>query len=307
MFIGHGMLAFAIVASAGAVLGWNRRAATVIGIVAAAFATLPDVDIVYAVFGLVAEFEGLLSIGEVFWNSASGAHRSVTHALPVAAVSAVAFGGMRYRGWTHATTAVCLAILFGLVGYTWLTVDVAFGAIMLVYVVVGIAITSVAVHIGLSVPAIVVAATVGLLTHPFGDFFTGSPPELFWPFAPPVELALVTLHSDPTLHLLGAFFLELVVVWLAVLVYAWLHDWQIVPAVSPRATLGVTYAGAVFVIPAPTLDFSAPFVLSVLAVGLLAYPLGRSGEVPARWRVPITALTAITVAALSYTVAYLVW
>jgi hypothetical protein len=74
--------------------------------------------------------------------------------------------------------------------------------------------------------------------------------------------------------------------------------------VRPRAALGAGYAAAVFAVPAPTLHVSWPFVFSVLGVGVIGAPVGRSGLYRTRWRPVATALAAVTVAAVAYTVAY---
>lgn len=306
MFIGHGLLAFAIAASVAAMFGWDARRATLVGLVAAAFATLPDVDIAYAGVGLINDFDGLLTIDDVFWDGANVAHRDVTHALTVALVSSLGFAGLVWRGWRHPSSIVAAGMLLSLVVIAGTIGGSIAGAIVALFVFAGGLIAGVADLEGFGARSIGLAAALGLVTHPFGDFFTGTPPALLWPFDPPVDLGLVALHPDPTLHLLGAFFIELGIIWLAVLVYASVNGWSVLPAVSPVSSLGVSYGGAVFLIPAPTIHVAAPFVLSVLAVGLLALPIGRGEDVPARWRVPLTGLTAVTVAALSYTAVYLV-
>ena len=71
MFIGHALLAFAIAALVADWRGWGRRDALVVGVVAGAFATLPDVDIAYAVFGLVhwLAIDAGGSVPTVFWDA----------------------------------------------------------------------------------------------------------------------------------------------------------------------------------------------------------------------------------------------
>ena len=97
--------------------------------------------------------------------------------------------------------------------------------------------------------------------------------------------------------------------WAAVAVFSSLVGLR--PSVEPRATLGAGYAASVFLIPAPTLDLSYPFVFSVLAVGSLGIlPRVRlrtdsTLSVPDRTTALVTGLTAVTVAWLAYGVAYL--
>jgi hypothetical protein len=151
-----------------------------------------------------------------------------------------------------------------------------------------------------------------------------------------VDVARLTLHSDPTLHLLGAFGVELVTIWLAVLTVLRLAG--VHPTVEARAGLGAAYAASVLVIPAPTLDVSYQFVFSVLAVGTVGLlprfrfdgdgrvrPASGIGDLspargvrddgeglPVALEVPsvttsvVTALLAVTLAWLGYGVAYLV-
>ncbi len=155
------------------------------------------------------------------------------------------------------------------------------------------------------------AALIGLVSHPFGDLFTGTPPAMLYP----VDVSLVAhrlpLAPDPTLHLLAAFGVELAVVWSAVAVFCSLVGLR--PSFEPRATLGAGYAASVFLIPAPTLDLSYPFVFSVLAVGSLGVlprlRLRSSSPVavPDRTTALVTGLAAVTVAWTAYGVAYLLF
>jgi hypothetical protein len=59
MFLGHGLAAFAIAASVAARRGWRGERALAVGLVAGLFATLPDVDMLYAVAGLLGGMEGV--------------------------------------------------------------------------------------------------------------------------------------------------------------------------------------------------------------------------------------------------------
>jgi len=49
--LGHALVAFAIVALVAHRIGWEPRRATALAVVAGAFATIPDVDMVYALTG----------------------------------------------------------------------------------------------------------------------------------------------------------------------------------------------------------------------------------------------------------------
>jgi hypothetical protein len=116
----------------------------------------------------------------------------------------------------------------------------------------------------------------------------------------------VTLTADPTVHLLGAFAIELATIWLAAAVWYRFEGRSLLAHVDRRATLGVGYAAAALAMPAPTLDISYHFVFSVLAVGAVGVtPPGVRLELPSARRALATGLTAVTLAALAYLVVYL--
>lgn len=304
MFVGHGLLAFAIAASVARHRGWTSDRALMVGVVAGLFGTLPDVDVVYAVFALLSGAEGLVTASDAFWEAANVVHRAVTHSLVVGAVGAVGFAAWSDR--TARTSQALAAVAFGtLVAAVWTASGPIALGIVAVFLAAGLAIAGAARTAGFGPKTVFWAGLVGLLSHPFGDLLTGTPPQFLYPFETTVVASRVTLHADPTLHLLAAFFVELATIWLAVLVLAWIRGWQVRQMVRPRATLGVGYAGAVFAIPAPTLQVSYPFVFSVLGVGLLGVPRLLRGRAGTRLYAVTTALTAVTLAALAYTAAYL--
>ena len=160
-------------------------------------------------------------------------------------------------------------------------------------------------------PNVAAAATFGLLSHPFGDLFTGQPPVFLYPFDLVLVAERVTLSADPTLHLLCAFAVELLMVWLAVVTFVDRSDYRLRASVLPRVVVAGGYAASVFLIPPPTLDLSYPFVFSVVAVGSVgAIPRVRlTGDrrvtVPDRTTALVTALSAVTVAWAAYALAYL--
>lgn len=311
VFIGHGLLAFAIAASVASRRGWPADRAFTVGIVALLFGTLPDVDMVYALFGLVAGAEGLFAASDVFWTAASVVHRAVTHSLVVGGAAAVAFAAWRARSVESAPRraarayALAVAVFAAVLGSVWLASGLLAVAIIAVFLGGGLAIVRVARWLDFGPRTVLATALLGLLTHPFGDLMTGTPPQFLYPVDATLFAGRVVLHPDPTRHLLGAFFLELATIWLALVALASLRGWELLPRVRPRAALGVGYAGAVFAIPAPTLQLSWPFVFSVLGVGLVAVPLGLRDQVDNRWYTVVTAVTAVTLAGLAYTTAYL--
>ncbi|SDM43602.1 LexA-binding, inner membrane-associated putative hydrolase [Halogranum gelatinilyticum] len=339
MFIGHALLAFALVASVAAFRGWPRERALTVGIVAGLFAAAPDVDIAYALVGVAtASVTDALALAGVFWQTGNLVHRAVTHSLVVAVVVSVAVGlvtswrraeggaGARPAGAAGLVVATALVAVAGAVS------GVLGASVMGLFVLVSLAVAVAAAdRTDLDAKTVASAALVGVASHPFGDLFTGEPPAMLYPFEVTLVAERVTLHEAATLHLLSAFGLELATVWAAALVALWLTGRSLRTVVDPRAALGVGYAASLLVIPAPTLDLSYPFVFTVLAVGAIgATPRmnrrGRTGadgasavltgspvvgrfaafELPDRYSAALTGLAAVTLAWLAYSVLYLV-
>lgn len=328
VFIGHALLAFALVASVAAFSGWPRERALLVGVVAGLFAAAPDVDIAYALVGIAtASVSDALVLAGVFWETGNLVHRAVTHSLVVAPVVALAVGllvfGMRTE--SHPARAAGLLVASGLVAVAGAKSGALGAAVMGLFALVSLAIAAVvAQRTDLDARTVTVTALVGTASHPFGDLFTGEPPAMLYPLDVTLVTERLTLHADPTLHLLSAFGLELATVWAAVLVGLWLTGRSLRTVVDPRAALGVGYAASLLVIPAPTLDLSYPFVFTVLAVGAVgatprlnrasravsstASPVvGRLAafELPDRASAALTGLTAISLAWFAYSVAYL--
>ncbi|WP_049899044.1 metal-dependent hydrolase [Halococcus agarilyticus] len=330
MFVGHGLLAFALVAAGARWIGRSREHALALGVAAGAFATLPDVDILYAPIGVVAS--GALDV-EGFWAAGNVVHRAVTHSLVVAPIAAVAFGcwclaeagtGVGVERAGDPSTAgiaehgVAVAVLAGLVVIAGIVSGPLGACVMAVFGIAGLGVATAAVRFGGCSPgAVSVVALFGLASHPFGDLVTGGPPRLLYPFDATLLHERLVLAADPTLHLFGAFWLELATIWLALAVYASLTDRRMRDVIHGRAALGVAYAAAVLAIPAPTLASSYEFVFSVLAVGVV-------GPVPLVWRrrwrawrraqrpfddhdrlaAAATGLAAVTLASVGYAIAY---
>lgn len=314
MFVGHAALAFALVGGVAIARGWTSERALTIGVVAAAFAALPDVDMVYALVGVasVGMGSGALGVAGAFWSTGNVVHRAVTHSLVLAPPVAV-LATLRSVDATRVQALSVVVVATALVALT-ASVGGALAAFVTLLFVLGAVAIGVVVdrYADVAAAEAFVAALVGLTTHPFGDLFTGEPPAMLYP----VDAALVTeriaLAADPTLHLLAAFGVELATVWAAVAVVCLATGLRPTAAVGTRATLGAGYAASVLLIPAPTLDLSYPFVFSVLGVGLLGVlprvRLVRSRrptvEPPDWLTAALTGLSAITVAWLAYAVAY---
>jgi len=342
MFVGHGLLAFAVV---GWVAGRRRpvHEALALAVLAAAFATLPDLDMLYAPVGaLTAEASSPVGVAESFWATGNRVHRSVTHSVLLAPALAVAgatlLAARRKTASRRRRTAAALAggIVVALTAVATAASGWLGGTVLAACGVGALGIADLAArYTGVRPAELFAVALFGLVSHPFGDLLTGEPPALLYPLAIDVIPERVVLSGDPTVHLLGAFGVELAALWLGFGVLLWLLGER--PTIAPRAALGLGYAASVLLIPAPTLELSYPFVFSVLGVGLVAaLPVGRPadpdddpvradpglggttrGSVGAGPRLPsvvgridatdsvATALSAVTLAWLAYGLAYL--
>jgi membrane-bound metal-dependent hydrolase YbcI (DUF457 family) len=310
MMVGHATLAFAL-ATGVAARRWPRERALAFGVVAGAFAAVPDVDMLYAVFGLAqAGFGGVWEMTDTFWGSSTLVHRAVTHSLVVGFVAAVAFtASVTDRG-----KPVAGLLLAGLTAVAFSKSGPLGGAVMLAFLFVGVAVAVVAARTtDLGPRALLAAALVGLLTHPFGDLFTGEPPQFLYPFEARLLTERVVLVGDPTLNLLAVFGVELATIWLAGLIYLRVTNNRVFSHVDARATVGVAYAIAVIAMPAPTMEVSYHFVFTILAVGIVGvipHLLPSRSVLAAEWNEAVTwvmtGLAAVSVAALAYTLTYLV-
>ncbi|QLG47744.1 metal-dependent hydrolase [Natrinema halophilum] len=323
MFIGHALIAFAVAALVADWRGWDRRPALIAGGVAGAFAAIPDIDVAYALVGLANAANGSVGAPRAFWDASRAVHRSVTHSLVVGAVAAPAFGLLAVNGSSYHRLARLAgsALLVALVAIAFVFGGPLAAVVTGLFVVSGAFVATVSARwTSLSAPTVAVAAFWGLWSHPWGDLVTGSPPDLLFPFGSPVFGSRVVLHSDPTLHLLGAFAIELAAIWLAFVAICRLTDRSIVATINRRAAVGVAYGVAALAVTPPTLEVSYHFVYSILAVGFLCGAVrGTPAPSTGRFRtyysgrptfsgtleVALTMLMAITLALAAYATVYI--
>ncbi|WP_324662312.1 metal-dependent hydrolase [Haloarcula sediminis] len=301
MFIGHALLAFALATVAAERFEVPRERALRYGLFAGLFAAVPDVDIVYAPVGLL--LRSVERVGpDMFWETANVIHRGPTHSLVLGGLLAVAVacwavGTRRSRAASLTLAAVVLAVgtlVSGPIG----------GVVVLIFAVSGFVVAGLASRQGVAPRPLLGLALLGLLSHPFGDLLTGSPPPFLYPFDVVLVAERVALHPDPTGQLLAAFAVELGTVWLAIWAYTRHTDRRLLDLVSPRASLGAGYAAAALLLPAPTMEQSAHFVFSVLAISVIGAPVRPFSRGVDRLRMAVTGLTAVTVAAVAYALAY---
>ena len=301
MFLGHALLAFALVALLAHSAGVHRERALQLGVLGGLFATVPDVDVVYAPVGLL--LQSVDTVGpDIFWETANVIHRGPTHSLVMGAILALAVGLWATR--RRAGRLAAVALVAGLVAIASLRSGHVGALVTTVFGTAGLTVAALASRLDLGPRTAGPVALVGLLSHPFGDLFTGSPPALLYPFDVTLVADRVLLHPDPTGHLLGAFAIELGCVWLAVWTYARLRGYALSELVFPRAALGTGYAVAAFVLPAPTLEQSAHFVFSVLALSVVGAPVRPFSQGVNLLETVVTGLAAVTIAALTYAILY---
>jgi hypothetical protein len=362
MFVGHGVLAFVLLAWVARARGRTVEFALVVGLLAAGYGTLPDVDILYAPLGFLNGVGSVAGVSGAFWDAARSVHRSVTHSLIVGALATVVAAGWcagrsvdrtaradgdgrmvtstdggtlsptdertatpPWRGgagaagrqtvgrrWRPLAHGGALAVTLGLIALAWSTAGPIHAAITSVLVAGALGLAEVARRNEVHWSWAALAAAVGLLTHPLGDLLTGAPPAMLYPLGIDLLERRLVLVADPTVNLLLAFFVELAVLWLGLVTVARLRGWRLRVHVRGRAAVGVGYAGALVAFPAPSIDAAAPFVVTVLAVGLsvgLSVGVSGRGQRGNRGRRLVSAvatgLTAVTVAGGAYLVAYL--
>ena len=319
MFVGHATVAFALVAGLATLAGWDAERALALGALAGAFGLAPDVDILYAPVGLVGA-SGPLEAEAAFWAAGNVVHRSVTHSVLVGAVAAGAAGLVAAR--TTASRLLAAGIGLGLLAVVAATDGALAVVVMAAFVAAVVGLASAGVRHGLAARSVAGAALVGLVSHPFGDLFTGAPPDLLYPLDVALVADRVVLHPDPTMHLLAAFGLELLTLWAAAVVYLHATDRRVADHVSPHAAWGLAFALAVLFVPAPSLAAPYRFVAGTLGVGMVsgagvgvdprrvrAGPAGAARRAD-RPRLPafdagLTGLLAVSTALVAYGTVYL--
>lgn len=304
MFVGHGLAAFALVAAVARWRGWEPTRAIQVGLLAGLFATVPDLDILYGPVGFLGGISGVMGAAEAFWSTGNVTHRGPTHSILVGAVAALAFAL-----WSHksAGSRPLSILVLSLIVVTVAAVSGGLGAVVTaLFLVGGVLVSELAGRWEFRPKTVGLAALVGLVSHPFGDLFTGEPPQFLYPLDVTLFSDRIELHADPTVNLLGAFGIELAVIWAALVVTFVLTDRSVRKHVDRRAVLGLAYGGIALLLPAPTLETSYHFVFTVLAFGFVAFPRRRVRRVDAP-RVLCTALAIVTCAGLAYSTAYLLF
>jgi membrane-bound metal-dependent hydrolase YbcI (DUF457 family) len=326
VFIGHALLAFALATLIADWRGWSARDALTLGVVAGSFAAIPDVDVAYAAIALDVSRLTVESATQpgVFWDATRGVHRSITHSLVVAMVAGPAFG-LWAATWERSPVLravgriVAATVLTTLVAAAYIVSGPTGGIVVGTFVLAGLVVASLSqARTSLSGRTVGLTATAGLLSHPWGDLVTGEPPRLFYPLDVQFLDGTVLLHGDPTVHLLGAFAIELAVFWFTAVTITRVTGRSWTTFLDRRAGIGILYGVTALVMTPPTLEVSYHFVFSIVAVGLACGGLvALSGSMPTvatldrrifRSRSPLgiafTSLGGVTTALISYGTVY---
>ncbi|MFB6201811.1 MAG: metal-dependent hydrolase [Halorhabdus sp.] len=309
MFVGHAFLAFGLATLLARRVQPEDRPSAIpgriplsypvaIGLAAAAFASLPDVDIVHAAFQVVSLPAESTAVDH-FWAAATERHRTITHSLVVALLGSGGFALWmvhRWIGWIALSALVLLAtVAGGPVG----------GAVMLTFVILGVVVATIAAAFDVSPRAIFGAAALGLSVHPFTDLLTGQPPEFFAPWAFMPIATRIRPFGDPTTNLLVAFGTELAVIWFGLGVGVVALGVNPRRHVHPEAALGVVYAPMALILDGASVDNAVPFVATILPLGLLGLvSRERPWTITGGITVVLTGLAAITLAWLAFALVY---
>lgn len=262
VIVGHTMIGFTVSVLTADSLNLEKRKHITVGLMAMAFAILPDFDLVLGLIEIMESgFQGVSQTREEFWTEGLKFHRGMTHSLILSLFSATVFSlvsyGNKYRiiGLTSASLLIIgITIFLGSLH----AVTISF------YIVPGIVIASVARRYGLDKRLVIISSFVGLVTHPLGDVFTGPSPELLAPLPFEVISDQLTLFQDSTLHLLSVFMLELITVWIFIHVYLGIKNDFTITYIRPYVLLGVFYGLISPFIRPPTLGSADHFVASIL-------------------------------------------
>lgn len=323
MYVGHSLLAFALGALLARRAGVGRSPALTIGALAGGFALLPDVDTAHTVLAVLAAGpDQVFPTPRHVWTAeAWRVHRSLTHSLPIGAVASVgawalgsALDGRGDLRRSLVPVVAGAAAFWGILAVGLRTDGQAGLATAGLYVVGAMGFALVAHTRGVAPRWLGVAAAVGLLSHPFGDLFMGRPPAFLYPLVRTPLIPKVAVAADPTVNLVALFLLEVALAWAALWTLASARGWRLRAAVDPRAVLALGFAGAALFIRPPTLQVAYHFAVGALSTGVVlgvlpgvlrgrVLPDGRGSD---RRAGVVTGLAAVTLALLSYLVAYLV-
>lgn len=317
MYLGHSFLAFAIVAAVGhRVTDLDRRRVLLLAALAAGYGILPDVDTWRTLYVFLREGpEGVFPMEHYVWQYSWMVHRQLTHSVVTGSAATVVSGLaalslQRDGDLLRVGSAVALAGAIGGLLFAALHTAGSIGAATMALFLagaVGLAVTGRA--RGATALHVTAVAGVGLLTHPFGDFWMGQPPAILAPLVSEPPFDEVFLSSDPVLHYIGAVGVEVALLAVCVHLVCTLTGRDTRAYLSPLALLGLGYAGALGRVPPPTFaeayQFAGGlFALSVLVVLAVSLFDPREEAAGTRARALFTGVVAFGLGLVAYAAAY---
>lgn len=266
MFVGHSFLAIAIAGITCLLLGFERKKALSIALAAGFFAALPDVDIIYA----FKEVAGILTPGkkeifESFWAASTVTHRNLTHSLVTGLLGSALFTA--YYSYRNIFTGSLLTGLMIFYGYIF--GGALISGLFAVFALLGVLLAESVTRISdMSVKGFLLASGIGLLSHPFGDLFTGTPPALLEPLNFVLLTDRITLFADPTINFLAVFILELGTIWAGIVTVFYLKERSLKKSFRVSSLSGLFFGPAALFID-PSISNASAFVFSIVLVSTL--------------------------------------
>jgi hypothetical protein len=260
MIAGHFFLAFSVVALFAYLSRCDPDRALKLGLLAGAFAVLPDIDMIYAFKELAQITSGFHSFSDSFWGASSETHRGATHSLVALALTAAGLVEYYRSGsklFAGLFVAVCFSAVFILDGFYM-------GVLMSLFALSALLLTYFS-RENLDLREFASVMSFGLLSHPFGDIFTGKPPGFLYPLPFEVMQDRAVIFQDPSLNFLAVFGLEILLIWTGIAVYIYLAERSLMEEFSLLSFTGVLYGALSFFISDPSLSEPYVFVFSILA------------------------------------------
>lgn len=323
MIIGHAFLACVLAFFIAEYRGFSSQKTLWFGILAGGFAVLPDIDMLYPFVILTTPpFPPLVNALDVFWHSSTVVHRNITHSLVVSLFTALSFtwiaaGHRRHTNTdtqetahiAHLQAALAISFLTGLISYVYLTNGIVSAGVLVMFSIGGIALTLFArIHLSFTPCLTAAAMLIGLLSHPFGDFFTGTPPALFYPFKLLNLSDPIAFSPNATLHFLVVFGLELLVVWLVIWRVHTGSFTDIHVTFSWLAAFTIGYASVFWIIAPPTIHSAYYFTLPLATLGALTaigYTLATDISFESIINATTNGFFVVTIGWVSYALTYL--
>lgn len=188
-----------------------------IGILAAIYAFLPDIDLVHSLLRGIwkAVYYGQ-SFEVVLWQNAEGVHRIATHSIIVILVAGIIFylsiGSKREK--TVATLAGVTVFLM-----TYFTEGYLLSSLVAVFLLAGALFSGEAKVRGFSRTEILGAAYVGMFSQTYGDLFTHGPPRLLFPLDYRIIESYIIIHPSSGINFMLLSIIEALTVIFALYVY----------------------------------------------------------------------------------------